>query len=396
MQKSRMARKKSSNGNGPANGSVTFADVERIGPEGLAGRYLRQFWHPVYHSDDIELGQATPLRIMAQDFTLYRGESGKTYLVDARCAHRAMPLHVGWVEGEHVRCQYHGWAYDGTGRCVDQPAEAKPFCDKISIGGYPTREYLGLVFAYLGEGEPPEFTRFPSFEVDGVVLNDDSYTRACHFFNNLENAGDASHLCYGHKGWLGAWDLVKDPVKISARESSWGITYRAVRESGKEIMSQFGMPNMLHAQGLPDDPEVGYREILAWWVPVEEDRHIQFTITKLELEPEVLARYQKRRAESLVRQDLDREAVARALLAGVMRWEDVDTDRVSLLFLQDDVSQMGVGMPSERDDEYLGQSDAAIVLARRVWLRELDRFQCGAPLKAWKVDPKQHELRASY
>lgn len=46
------------------------------GPGTVGGRYLRQFWQPVYHSVDLERGRSTPLRIMAQAFTLYRGESG--------------------------------------------------------------------------------------------------------------------------------------------------------------------------------------------------------------------------------------------------------------------------------------------------------------------------------
>ena len=396
MKDRSIPRKKADNGNGSARTKVTFKDVEKVGPGTLAGRYLRQFWQPVFHADELAPGKATPLRIMGEDFTLYRGESGTPYVIDSRCAHRAMPLHVGWVQGEDIRCFYHGWKYDGGGRCVQQPAEAKPFCDKIKIGGYPTREYLGLVFAYLGEGEPPELPRFPSFEADDVVLNIDSYTRACHFFNNLENACDYSHLCYTHSGWFGSWDLEQDPIEISARESSWGVSYKALRSSRKEIRAQFGMPNMLHAQGLPDDPEVDYREFLAWWVPVEDDRHIQFTVSRHTWKPDVMARYQERRAAQHARQDLDREAIARALLVGEMRWEDVDTDRVSLLFLQDDVAQMGVGLPTERGTERFGQSDVGILVARRIWLRELGKFARGEALKHWQQNAKEHELKATY
>ena len=153
---------------------------------------------------------------------------------------------------------------------------------------------------------------------------------------------------------------------------------------------------MLHAQGLPDDPEVDYREFLAWWVPVEDDRHIQFTVSRHTWKPDVMARYQERRAAQHARQDLDREAIARALLAGEMRWEDVDTDRVSLLFLQDDVAQMGVGLPTERGTERFGQSDVGILVARRIWLRELGKFARGEALKQWQQNAKEHELKATY
>jgi 5,5'-dehydrodivanillate O-demethylase len=376
--------------------AVAFRDITHVGPGSLAGRYLRQFWQPVYHDEDLAPGDAKPLRIMAQDYTIYKGESGKAYVIDSRCAHRAMPMNAGWVEGEEIRCLYHGWKYAGDGRCTDQPAEPRPFCDRVRIGGYPTRTYLGLVFAYLGEGEAPEFPRYPSFEAEDVTLNLDTYTRACHFFNNAENAGDFSHLCYAHKGWMGAWDLVDDPVTISAEETDWGIMNKAVRESGKTIVSQIGMPNILHAQGLPDDPEVGFREFIAWWVPIEDDRHTQFTVTKLTLPPEILARYQTRRSESRAKQDLDREQVARDILEGRLRWKDVDPERVSLLFLQDDVAQMGVGLPTDREREHFGKSDACVAVLRRVWLRELGKFARGETLKNWRRTEKEEVLTASY
>ena len=69
-----------------------------------------------------------------------------------RCAHRGTQLSTGWVEGDCVRCFYHGWKYDGAGQCVELPAE-DPASRQVRIASYPTEEYLGLIFAYLGEGE---------------------------------------------------------------------------------------------------------------------------------------------------------------------------------------------------------------------------------------------------
>src|SRR5580692_9132520 len=122
----------------PRIGAITFRDVGHTGPGTLAGRYLRQFWQPVFHSAEVAPGQSKAVRIMGQDFTLYRGASGAPYLVDSACPHRAMPLHAGWVEGETIRCFYHGWRFDGSGQCVEQPAERPSFCHKIRTGAYPT------------------------------------------------------------------------------------------------------------------------------------------------------------------------------------------------------------------------------------------------------------------
>src|SRR5207253_10607104 len=69
-----------------------------LGPGTLAGRYLRTFWQPVARSQDLRRGDALPIHIMNERLTLYRGESGATYAVAFRCAHRGTQLSTGWVE----------------------------------------------------------------------------------------------------------------------------------------------------------------------------------------------------------------------------------------------------------------------------------------------------------
>src|ERR1043166_4817477 len=100
-----------------------FKDFVHTGPETLCGRYMRLFWQPVYRSRDLERGHTKPIRIMGEDFTLYRGEGGSPHVVAFRCAHRGTQLSAGSVEGDCLRCVYHGWKYDGSGQCVEQPAE---------------------------------------------------------------------------------------------------------------------------------------------------------------------------------------------------------------------------------------------------------------------------------
>jgi len=80
------------------------SDFVETGPETLAGRYMRMFWQPVYRSDDLKAGRAMALRIMNEDFTLYRGRSGAPFVVGPRCAHRRTRLSVGRVEGDCIRC----------------------------------------------------------------------------------------------------------------------------------------------------------------------------------------------------------------------------------------------------------------------------------------------------
>src|ERR1700730_6733212 len=113
-----------------------WRDFAHTRPGTLAGRYLRSFWQPIWRSKDLQVGRPRPLRVMSQDYTLYRGESGKVHMLDFRCAHRGTQLSTGWVEGDDIRCFYHGWKYDASGQCVEQPAENPSFPPKVRIGSY--------------------------------------------------------------------------------------------------------------------------------------------------------------------------------------------------------------------------------------------------------------------
>ena len=190
----------------------TYTDRFHTGPGTLAGRFMRMFWLPVYLSEDLLPGTAKPIRIMSEEFTLYRGESGTPHVVAFRCAHRRTQLSVGWVEEDCIRCIYHGWKYEGSGQCVDQPAEANPWADKVKIASYPTREYLGFIFVFFGEGDPPSLPRYSEFEDFEGILKWNLITRECNIWNNLENSLDYCHVGFVHQYTHGLDGLIEKSV----------------------------------------------------------------------------------------------------------------------------------------------------------------------------------------
>ncbi|HXF34360.1 MAG TPA: Rieske 2Fe-2S domain-containing protein, partial [Candidatus Acidoferrales bacterium] len=113
--------------------TVQLGLLTQTGPDSLMGKLLRRFWHPIAVAERLAPGTAQSLRIMCEDLTLYRGESGKAYLVGGRCAHRCTVLHTGWVKDDQIRCMYHGWRYDGDGRCTEMPAEKNAKLDLVRI-----------------------------------------------------------------------------------------------------------------------------------------------------------------------------------------------------------------------------------------------------------------------
>src|SRR3954468_16236660 len=269
-----------------------YNDFAHTGPGTLAGRYLRHFWQPVYEAAALPPGHARPIRIMSEDFTLYRGADGTPHVVAARCAHRGTQLSTGWVEDDCVRCFYHGWKYDATGQCVEMPAEDASFPPKVRIPSYPTYEYLGLVFAYLGEGEPPPFQRLPEFEAEGV-LQQRHYFRYCNYFNNVENQCDEVHVAFAHRdsafsdAGLNPWDI----PEVAAEETDYGMRLSATRSDGVARITHFMMPAGIYIKGSPDDAESGWVDQVAWRVPVDDTYHRSFNLALTHVTGEAAERY---------------------------------------------------------------------------------------------------------
>src|SRR3989304_838489 len=169
-----------------------------VGPGSLAGRFLRKYWQPIFQADKLKAGRPAPVRVMGEDFTLYRGEGGAVHLVGPRCPHRGLVLAAGRVVGENLQCFYHGWTFDGAGQWVAQPAEPVSFAEKMRIPAYPTREYIGLIFAYLGEGEPPSFPTLAVYDGPGYVHLPQG-KRPWPFFTQIENSVDESLFNFAHR-----------------------------------------------------------------------------------------------------------------------------------------------------------------------------------------------------
>jgi 5,5'-dehydrodivanillate O-demethylase oxygenase subunit len=377
------ATKKRSNGHARGVASV---NLEYTGPGTLAGRYLRMFWQPIFVASNLLKDRPQPVRVMSQSYTLYRGDSGVPYLVAPVCPHRQTQLSVGWVEGENIRCFYHGWMFDGAGKCVEQPAEPKPFCDKVSIQAYPTREGYGLIFAYLGDGEPPEFPRFPEFEKAEGFLWAESITRHCNFFQNLENAIDTVHTGFVHRTHPGTIDGRRDSPLCFAEEGDWGVVYETKRKSGTYRKTLIGMPNTFNAILLSFEGDSGalWQEALQWYVPIDDESHVAFMARRFLVSNEEARPIIEGIRATVAGRTGNHVELARAILAGKLRLEDIDPASTDFFRLQDDVAQMGQGAITDRSADRLGRSDAGPIMVRKLWMRELKALADGEPLKAWR------------
>jgi 5,5'-dehydrodivanillate O-demethylase len=355
-------------------------------PDTDMGRLLRLFWHPVYLGKDLKNGDAVPVKVLGEEFTLYRGASGTPYLVGGRCRHRQTVLHTGWVEGERIRCMYHGWQYDGTGACVERPAEkdkvVPPAC---KIPGHPVHEYAGLIFAWLGEGEAPPFElpRKDCLEAEGVVIVATRESWKINWFQQIENSLDAVHVSFVHRtlrvASFGEAVTAAMP-ELSYAETEAGIEQTARRGDDNVRKSNWTFPNNNHVvvPGLAKgDPWIDF---VIWMVPADDEHSTRFTLYALKPENEE----QKQR-----------------FLGQFERWGQYNADDhydelfhhhkgpneadvIGLISAQDYLAQRGQGVIADRERELLGKSDLGIVTLRRMFWREMDALRNGQPTKAWR------------
>src|SRR6185436_11947821 len=106
------------------------------------------------------------------------------------------------------------------GRCTEQPAEKENFKEKVTIKACPTREYLGLIFAYFGEGDAPEFPLFPEMEDAQGTLSVTRHYVPCNYFQRVENDLDETHVHFVHRVSTDSYGLNELP-EIDVKESEY-------------------------------------------------------------------------------------------------------------------------------------------------------------------------------
>jgi 5,5'-dehydrodivanillate O-demethylase len=259
---------------------------------------------------------------------------------------------------------------------VEVPTEDESSAKTIRIRSYPTREFLGFIFAYLGDGEPPPFPRYPDYE-EGEIWTE-TYERPCNFFNNLEN--DPVHIPFAHReSEIFRNRPVEVPIKVQAEESEWGITLYTTYPGNRLRTNQFGWPNIRTFKA-PD------RDHLVWRVPIDDESHASFQLDVMHVtEGEQGEMYKKRHAARSGKIGTSYKELGEAILRGDLRIQDIEgDDKENMIWIQDYVTQVGLGTFADRVNERLIRSDSGVLLYRKIWERELSALPANKPLKQWE------------
>ncbi len=188
------------------------------------------FWYAALRSDQLR-DKPAKVRMLGQDFVLFRDTEGQAHCLANTCVHRGGSLADGKLTGGRVQCPYHGWQFDGSGQCTRIPslgATAK-IPGRARVDAYPVAERYGLVHVFLGdlpEAERPPIMPIPEYGQPGWHATIDEYSNTADYRRTLENGLDPAHnefvhTTHGFSGTEGD-DRVPD-LRIEARP--WGCGF---------------------------------------------------------------------------------------------------------------------------------------------------------------------------
>lgn len=259
-------------------------ELTHVGPGTPCGEYLRRFWQPIAYSQDLA-DLPVAIRILGEDLVLFKDKSGRVGLLELHCAHRGASLEYGRIEDRGIRCCYHGWQYDVDGTILDMPGEppGSTFKDRFCHGAYPTLDFQGMIFAYLGPPDKrPEFPTYDSFSLPGILLAPGNrYVMPCNWLQIEDNIMDPAHLVFLHTNLSGAqfteaYGLLAQTEYQDTPIGSIYIDTRRVGENAWVHICDQILPNVNQFPPLNEDgtvEKIRNRPIAVNWAVPVDDTH---------------------------------------------------------------------------------------------------------------------------
>lgn len=374
--------------------------ITRVGPGTPAGEWLRRYWHPIAISDKWDgiktlwqhddqfmfrerfgtvaefgdqlgtfKGKPTSVRILGEDLVLFRDGSGRLGLIGKHCPHRSASFEYGRIRPEGIECCYHGWLFDVRGKCLAQPTQPDDSTakDKMQHVAYPVQELGGLVWAYMGPGEPPIL---PKLDVvareDGVRAVENFGLWPANYFQILENSPDMIHTGILHAGTTGERSDIwgREIPQVSWQEDEYGILCLQ-RRTNYDRYSHIVLPTTNRLpQPWPGGKFKWPRASAIWRTPVDDTHTLVFSV--------VFTPYKDGQPPELP------EGMTFDI-----------TDQLHGHRQQDYEAIASQGAICNRANEHLSASDRGIALMRKMIREGIDAVQKGEdPKMVWRTPDK--------
>jgi phthalate 4,5-dioxygenase oxygenase subunit len=385
--------------------------VTKTGPEEPAGRLMRQYWQPAALVSEMPAERPVKaVRLMGEDLVLFKRGERDWGLVSRYCAHRGVDLAYGRLENGGLRCLYHGWLYGKDGRCLEQPAEPphSRFFEKVRIASYPCEERNGIVFTYMGGGDPPPFPAYDCFEAP------EAYTFAfkglweCNWLQGVEGGIDPSHVSFLHRfldedprDVYGAQfaetvegtgkstaEIVGEMYRpdIEVEPAEHGLRVFAVRELSEE-QRHLRVTNLVFPNAFVV-PFGGTKVFCQWHVPIDDERHYWYMIFYDFKEPTDKETLLQQRLQNVTlpeyrpTRNRDNNWGFDAAEQNALTYTGMGLD----INVHDQWAVESMGPIQDRTVERLGVSDRAVTANRRLLLKSIKAMEAGQPTPGLPLD----------
>jgi phenylpropionate dioxygenase-like ring-hydroxylating dioxygenase large terminal subunit len=361
------------------------------GPGTPMGELFRRYWIPAMYASELPEPDSDPVRItlLGERLLAFRDSEGALGLVHEFCPHRGVSLFFGRNEECGIRCSYHGWKFDVSGRCVDMPSEPDEsnFRDKVRLTAYDLIEQGGVLWAYMG---PPEHKPAPPSLEWSLLPPAHRYVskriQECNYLQALEGGIDSSHVSTLHR-----YNLDDDPM----HEGSGGNAYLKADTRPRFEVEEAPNGLLIGARRQADETNDYWRItpfIMPWYtiippfghnvigahafVPMDDENCWVWSINYDPVRPLTSSEVAAMDAGF----GIHVEYVPGSFLPKANRSNDYLIDRaaqrakktfsgVKGISMQDASLQESMGRIQDRTRERLGTSDAAIIATRRMLLR---------------------------
>ena len=387
--------------------------ITRSGPGTPLGNLLRSYWQPAALVSEMPGERPVKaVRIMSEDLVLFKKREGWG-LISRYCAHRGVDLSYGRLEEDGIRCLYHGWLYNGEGKCVEQPAEPEhsQFLGKIRIANYPCVEKNGIIFTYMGAGDPPPFPDYDCF------VAPEEYTFAfkglwdCNWLQGLEGGIDPSHVSFLHRfiqedpremyGQQFAEEVEGTGKKLSmlvgesyrpdieVESADHGLRVFALRQLTEDI-KHVRVTNLMFPNAFVV-PFGNTKVFTQWHVPIDDEHHYWYMIWYDFAEVTDKDTLLQQRLEGVTLPDY-RPVRNRDNNWGFDPQEQKDLTYTGMgldINVHDQWAVESMGPIQDRTVERLGVSDRAVTANRRLLLRAIDSFAAGGQTPSHPVSAEE-------
>ncbi len=390
--------------------------ITRIGAGTPMGNTMRRYWVPALLASELPEPDCPPVRVklLGEDLVAFRDTEGRVGLLDEFCPHRRASLFFGRNEESGLRCVYHGWKFDVSGRCVDMMNEPEEltFKSKIHTTAYPVVEVGGILWAYLGPADrQPPLPLFAWTQAPPTHRNVSKVIQETNWLQGLEGGIDTSHVSILHR--LITTDSHRPGIKptdplargkaptLVVDLTDYGYRYAGIRpldEADVHIRAYHfilpfhqirpgrtdrGLPMVAGHIWAPMDDEntmVFNWEWSATDEPLSEEDRLGRRLGNGPLDVDQTTFRSKRNRQNNYL--LDRHVQKTESFTGI---DGVNTE--------DRAVQESMGRIVDRSREHLGPADKAVIQARRLLLQAVHTVQeGGTPLG---VTPTYYKLRAA-